>query len=105
MSVPLYCVKSEEIKFDRRLLNPGERVTLLEPRVIDYGAVIVHGDGDPYVVVELEIESDIHIIEGSSIVIEHVSSQSVSISIMNVGDMPGYSPTIEISLIDWTGRS
>jgi len=103
MSVPLYCVRSEEIKFDRRLLNPGERVTLLEPRVIDYGAVIVYGDGDPHIVVELGIGSDIHIIEGNIIVIEPVADKPVSISIVNIGDTPGYSPTIEISLIDWTG--
>ena len=99
MSVPLYCVKSKEIKFDRRLLNPGERVVLMEPRLIDYGVIMIYGDGDPHVVVELRIDSDIHIIEGNTIVIEPVSNKSVSIAVLNVGDTTGYSPTIEISFI------
>jgi len=103
MSVPLYCVKSKEIKFDRRLLNPGERVVLMEPRLIDYGVIMIYGDGDPHVVVELRIESDIHVIEGNIIVIEPVTNKFVSIAVSNIGDTPGYSPTIEISFIDQTG--
>ena len=99
MSTPLYCVSSREITFNRRLLNPGERVVLMEPRLIDYGVVMIYGDGNPYVVVELKIESDIHIIEGNSIVIEPVANKFVSISIMNIGDTTGHSPTIEISFI------
>jgi len=105
MYLPIYCIKSREIKFDRRLLNPEERVTLLEHRVINYGAVMIYGDGNPHVIVELRIGSDIHIIEGNLIVVEHVANESVSISIVNIGDTPGYSPTIEISFIDWTGQS
>jgi len=104
MSTPLYCVSSREIIFNRRLLNPGERVTLLEPRIINYGAIMIHGDGDPYIIVEVRIGSDIHVIEGNIIVIEPVANKPVSISIVNIGDTPGYSPTIEISFIDWAGR-
>ena len=103
MSTPLYCVSSKEITFNRRLLNPGERVVLMEPRLIDYGVIMIYGDGDPHVVVELRIDSDIHIIEGNIIVIEPVANKSVSIAVLNIGDTTGYSPTIEISFIYGTG--
>jgi len=101
LSSVLTCAVSREINFDKRTLNPGETATLLSSKFIRYGSVLSYGDGDPYIIVEIRIGTDTYIISGDVIFIEPVSERDVSISARNILDVPGSTPTISVTYVDW----
>ena len=86
----------------RRSISPGSSITLKPSTTYKLAIILIHGDGDPQVEVQVARGPDTYRVWGNEQAIEVVANETITISAANTDTSSSwYSPTIEILSLNW----
>jgi hypothetical protein len=94
--------QSGKLIIDMTLLDPGETRTLLSETSFNFAVILIEGNGDPEVTLEISIGEGSYRLMGNEQTIMLVANESVSIEALN-NDTTSQktTPRIQIAYITW----
>jgi hypothetical protein len=94
--------QSGKMVIDATLLDPEENKTLLDETSFRFAVMLVNGNGDPEVMLTINVGDGSHRLNGSQQAIILVANESVSINASNEDETSQKAtPLIEIAYISW----
>jgi hypothetical protein len=95
-------LESNRELINRRSISPGGSVTLRPSTTYKLAIILIHGDGDPQVEVQVARGPDTYRVWGNEQAIEVVANETVTIAAVNTDTVSSRnSPTIEILSLNW----
>jgi hypothetical protein len=83
---------------ERQTLAPGRETPLVQPTRFKFAVILIHGDGDPQITLEVTRNENSTVIQGNEQAIEVLANETISITAANADPSNSRStPTIEIA--------